>query len=255
MWSNVYHQSVRCRFRELYLSFNGRKNRSFRLGSLFFYSALVYSFRLHKPEKNHFFYSALVYSFHLSISSYTGLILGKTHTSYIRMTLGCLMSFMVEISRLICRKKNSNSASASRKSSTGLAWSGTTRLTAPTKQRRTRSNGRRRRNETPVVARLLPSKLVGGRINSYRWSSVVARSYLFFRQPIRFFRTVAALGKKFFFSFSERRQIRTQRDLLNSEEKCARVCRMWSDGKERGFKFRRTCKGVFRPKIHKNQQG
>lgn len=52
-----------------------------------------------------------------------------------------------------------------------------------------------------MVARLLPSKLVGGRINSYRWSSVVARSYLFFRQPIRFFRTVAALGKKFFFPF------------------------------------------------------
>lgn len=148
----------------------------------------MYSFRLHKPEKKPFFYSALVYSFHLSISSYTGLILGKTHTSYIRMTLGCLMSFMVEISRLICRKKkNSNSASASRKSSTGLARIGTTRLTVPTKQRRTRSNGRRarrRRNETPVVARLLPSKLVGGRINSYRWSSDVARSHLIFRQPI-----------------------------------------------------------------------
>ena len=31
---------------------------------------------------------------------------GCCHTSYIRMTFGCLISFIVEISRLICQRKN-----------------------------------------------------------------------------------------------------------------------------------------------------
>jgi len=117
--------------------------------------------------------------------------------------------------------QNNNSTSASKVRN--QPRSQRTKLTVPTKQRRTRPNGRqaRRRNETPVLA-CLPATV--------KSSPAVQRSHLIFR---RFHFSYGGGSRE----ISERRQIiLTQRDLLRRQ------------GKEREFKFHRTSK-------RKNQLG
>ena len=141
-------------------------------------------------------------------------MIGKSYTSYIRMTLGCLMSFMVEISRFICKQQQHE-----RVKSQKLASKSEDKADRPS-QTTTHTFQRKAGETTKRPAGVLI--LTGG-----------PTSYLIFRR----FHFSHGGGSR---EISERRQILTQRDLLSCEEKC----RMWSNGKEREIKFHRTSKRV-----------
>jgi len=72
--------------------FSGKKHSKFRLEPFLLCSP---SLRLQKPQIH------LSNDFPYRINAWK-----KGSTSYIRMTFGCLMSFMVEISRFICNCKH-----------------------------------------------------------------------------------------------------------------------------------------------------